>query len=91
MSYSDEGYFHEPWGPEYVQPAPADCPGCGCCTARLCKQAKNVSGFTQPDLAGATGIPCEYLVDNRDREAVDQVRGCPCTAGMPRKPEPAAE
>jgi hypothetical protein len=86
MTYDHEGYFHEPWGPEYVHPAPVGCPNCPCCTTRLCEQAKKVTGFTTPELAGTTGIPCEYLVDARDREVVDLVRGCPCTAGMPRRP-----
>jgi hypothetical protein len=88
MSFDDED-FHEPWGPEYVQLAPADCPDCQCCTARLCERAKNVGGFTQPELAEAMGIPCEFLVDGSDRELVDTVRGCPCTAGLPKTPETA--
>jgi hypothetical protein len=83
----DEGDFHEPWGPEYVHPAPASCPNCLCCTARLCQRAAAVGGFTTPDLIGAQGIPCEYLADNRDRQSADLVRGCPCTAGLPQKPE----
>lgn len=81
---NDDDYFPEPFGPEYVRPAPAGCPNCRCCTARLCEQAKNVTGFTQPDLAGTQGIPCEYVAGHQDRELV---RGCPCTAGLPSKPE----
>jgi hypothetical protein len=83
MNIPDEDYFHESWGPRV---RPAGCPNCPCCTARLCEQAKNVSGFTTPELIGAKGIPCEYLVDARDRETVELVRGCPCTRGLPKRP-----
>jgi hypothetical protein len=70
-----EATFHEPFGPEYVRPAPADCPGCPCCSARLCQRAQE---FVFPDTSpyrGQSGIPCQFL--NAADAAV--TRGCPCT------------
>ncbi|MFD0209194.1 hypothetical protein ACFVH9_08650 [Streptomyces hirsutus] len=65
MSYDDEGPFHEPFGPEYVRPANADCPDCDCCTAVLCATGR------------ASVLGC---VGHAGDEAVERVRGCPCSA-----------
>ena len=51
MSY-DEAPFPEPFGPVYERPPGAPCPGCECCTLRLCQAA--------PDKAA----PCSYLSDD---------------------------
>ncbi|CAL9608845.1 hypothetical protein SUDANB1_05583 [Streptomyces sp. enrichment culture] len=31
----------ETFGPEYVRPAPAACPDCACCSARLCERGRS--------------------------------------------------
>ncbi|MFF4385557.1 hypothetical protein ACFY0G_02005 [Streptomyces sp. NPDC001552] len=53
----------EPFGPEYVRPAQADCPNCPCCTAPLCERGR------------ANWMECEGLTGG-PRAAV---RGCPCS------------
>ncbi|MGW6391123.1 hypothetical protein ACWFR1_11600 [Streptomyces sp. NPDC055103] len=55
----------EPFGPEYVRPAQADCPRCGCCTAVLCEKGRN------------SLLRCQGHVDDKHRETV---YGCPCSA-----------
>jgi hypothetical protein len=66
MSYDDEGPFHEPFGPEYVQPVNADCPNCACCTAALCAKGRN----SISECAGHVSDPV----------LTEQVTGCPCSA-----------
>ena len=75
-----------PDGHVWLRGGPDDCPGCGCCTRRLCERAAQVQGFTRPDLVGAVGVPCEYVAASGDRE---RVSGCPCTAQLPVNPTPA--
>ncbi|MGW3570173.1 hypothetical protein ACWDSL_40985 [Streptomyces sp. NPDC000941] len=62
---SDDYPFHEPFSPEYVRPTPADCPNCGCCTARLCAK-----GRTSP-------LVCIGHVNGDTKETV---AACPCSA-----------
>lgn len=61
----DDYAFHEPFGPEYVRPASADCPACDCCTTRLCEK-----GRTSP-------FGCIGHVNGEARETVAT---CPCSA-----------
>lgn len=61
----DDYPFHEPLGPEYVRPTPADCPNCDCCTARLCKKG-NAHPF------GCIGIT--------SGDARTTVAACPCSS-----------
>ncbi|WP_433916896.1 hypothetical protein [Streptomyces sp. NBC_01744] len=55
----------ESFEPEYVRPAQADCPDCGCCTAALCEK-------------GATVIVECFGLTHEDTR--DNVRGCPCSS-----------
>ena len=60
MSYNDEVPFPEPFGPLYVRPAGAPCPGCECCTQQLC------------EVAASKSLPCSSVAD--DRQAVSGCR-----------------
>jgi len=55
MTYMDEAPFPEPFGPIYERPPGAPCPGCECCTRRLC------------ELAAEEGVPCVARSDDRQR------------------------
>ncbi|MEW2068462.1 hypothetical protein [Streptomyces sp. NPDC007346] len=55
----------EPFEPEYVRPAQADCPNCTCCTVNLC-------------VKGASSIlECFGLTSEDTRSTVS---GCPCSS-----------
>lgn len=58
----------EPFGPEYAEPpaARADCPDCGCCSARLCERGRS----TVMTCAGLTAGPAETVAD------------CPCSGEL---------
>jgi hypothetical protein len=67
---SDEAWFPEPFGPIYDRPEGAPCPGCECCTARLCEKA------------ASTGLRCAWHAEAAGKEIV---ANCPCPApGRPR-------
>lgn len=59
----------ESFGPEYLRPAQADCPRCGCCTAALCEKGRT------------SFLGCRGHVDEGHRETVT---GCPCSAETTR-------
>lgn len=61
--------YDEPFGPEYVRPANADCPDCVCCTTALCERGR------------ASVMKCAGHVDGPHRETV---RECPCSAESTR-------
>ena len=48
---ADESWFPEPFGPIYVRPEGEPCPGCECCTLRLCQ------------LAAGDGVTCVARAD----------------------------
>lgn len=54
----------DPDGHRWVSP---DCQGCGCCSSRLCRTAKD------------QGVPCSALVDGGPASGVMDVQDCPCT------------
>ncbi|MFI1954837.1 hypothetical protein ACH437_23815 [Streptomyces xinghaiensis] len=60
----------ESFGPEYLRPAQADCPRCGCCTAALCEKGRT------------SFLGCRGHVDEGHRETVT---GCPCSAETTRE------
>jgi hypothetical protein len=62
--YDDAGMV-EPFGPDYVRPAPAACSNCTCCTRALC------------ELGRATTSACAGKVGDQDRALV---AGCPCSS-----------
>ncbi|MEW2568417.1 hypothetical protein [Streptomyces sp. NPDC047070] len=65
--------FHdgaEPFGPEYVRPANADCPDCPCCTNALCVKGR----ASLWRCAGHVG----------DESLKQTVAGCPCSAETTR-------
>ena len=68
MSYDDEPEFGEPFGADYEAPRSADCPNCGCCTARLCETATG------------GGVHCTVRSVGDDVLVVSQ---CPCTEELP--------
>lgn len=56
----------------WADPGRLDCPGCPCCTVRLCQTARD------------QGTNCRALVTNTGPDSHD-VTGCPCTSqGGPR-------
>lgn len=55
----------ETFGPEYVKPAPRDCPDCPCCSAALCEK-------------GRTNVQACVALASR-AEARPVVTGCPCS------------
>ena len=71
--------LEDPDGHRWVWRAEPDCPGCRCCTARLCHLATAVRGFAHPGLEHARGVPCEYAPPRVE----ETVTGCPCTASLP--------
>lgn len=60
--------FREPWGPEYVRPAPPVCPDCDCCTKALCEV-----GRTDP-------WGCIARFGSNNPEIRELVAACPCSA-----------
>ena len=65
---TDEYPFREPWGGEYVRPAPAVCPNCPCCTLALCEAGR-------ADVFGCLG-----RLGDTDPEIRQRVAACPCSA-----------
>ncbi|MET9321911.1 hypothetical protein ABZX75_17215 [Streptomyces sp. NPDC003038] len=59
----------EPFGPEYVRPAQADCERCECCTAALCERGQ------------ISVLRCYGHVDPEHRATVEN---CPCSAETTR-------
>lgn len=60
---------YEPFGPEYVRPAPPPCPNCPCCSAALCQKGAN------------SVMQCHGHVDPA---MVATVSACPCSAETTR-------
>jgi hypothetical protein len=75
---SDEGWFPEPFGPIYERPPGVPCPGCECCTLRLCADA---AGRTLPcsavsdDPQTVSGCPCTATAEARARTRAMQEAG----------------
>lgn len=100
MSYEEEPWFPEPFGPVYERPPGAPCPGCGCCTLRLCQLA---AGKDAPcsqlsgDPQAVAGCPCTATAGARTRARAMTGDGEPDPAeitwrtddwtGRPRDPE----
>ena len=59
VSYDDEAPFPEPFGPEYVAPAPAACPHCPCCSARLCETGDCLTMAAAADKEIVKDCPCD--------------------------------
>lgn len=58
--------FPEPFGPIYESPEPAACPGCPCCTRRLCEAGK------------LSMLGCLGRTSATDPEARNAIAECPC-------------
>ncbi|MCM1964907.1 hypothetical protein [Streptomyces sp. G1] len=58
----------EPFGPDYEEPpaARADCPNCGCCSARLCQAGRD-------NVQACVGLTAAYP---------ERVRDCPCSSDL---------
>ena len=67
---ADEGWFPEPFGPVYERPPGEDCPGCPCCTRRLCETAAGQEGICSHmsgDPQAVSGCPCTATAEARAR------------------------
>ncbi|PSK52405.1 hypothetical protein B0E38_04731 [Streptomyces sp. 111WW2] len=59
----------EPFGVDYVRPAPAPCPDCDCCSAALCERGRTST------------FRCAGLAQEAHRALV---YGCPCSSALTR-------
>ncbi|MFC8463357.1 hypothetical protein [Streptomyces sp. NPDC057250] len=59
----------ETFGPEYVRPAPRECPDCPCCSVALCERGRT------------TPLSCQACTPQHTREIVAD---CPCSSETTR-------
>jgi hypothetical protein len=73
VSWNDEAWFPEPFGPVYERPPGAPCPECGCCTLRLCQTAAGKDtpcAHQSGDPQAVAGCPCAATAAARARTRV---------------------